>query len=193
MIRSIARLTALLAALAAASPVLAQEKGAQERGRLGLGISLTPFNLVGTDLAMPVPATADVSLNFDLGAFRLEPSLGIATYSVDAGPKASSFNLGCGLLIPVRPSRTVSVYVGPRLFLGFVSAKNGGGFSSSGLDLTLAGVLGAEWFADPRFSIGAEARLSYLNLPELSDAGVVLRPAASTFGTSGHVYFRFYL
>ena len=96
-------------------------------------------------------------------------------------------------LIPLQAAKTVSIYAGPRLFLGFVSAKNGGGFSDSGVDFTLAGALGAEWFADPRFSIGAEARLSYTALGELSDAGAILRDAASVFATSGHVYFRFYL
>ena len=195
MIRSLARVTALLATLAAASPAHAQERGAagQEKGRLGFGISLTAFDLLGTELVAPVPTTADVSLGLDLGQFRLEPSVGISRYSIDGGQKGSDLNLGCGLLIPIKQSRTVSLYVGPRLFLGFVSAKNGAGFSDSGIDFTFAGALGAEWFADPRFSVGAEARLSYLTLAELSDAGVILRRSASNFGTSGHLYFRFYM
>ena len=87
----------------------------------------------------------------------------------------------------------MSIYTGPRLFLGFASASNGAGFSDSGVDFTVAGVLGAEWFADPHFSIGAEARLSLVVLSDLTDAGVVLRDGATVFATSGHVYFRFYL
>ena len=197
MLRSFARVTALLAALALASPALAAPAApappADEKGKLGFGISLTAFDLFAAQVTSPVPSSADILVNFDLGQFRLEPSLGINSYSIDGGPKGRTFNLGCGLLIPLKASKTVSIYAGPRLFLGFVSAKNGGGFSDSGVDFTLAGALGAEWFADPRFSIGAEARLSYTALGELSDAGAILRDAASVFATSGHVYFRFYL
>jgi hypothetical protein len=195
MLRSLARLTAVLAALAVAAPASAEEKGqaAAPSSRLSLGLSLTAFDLAAVDVALPVPTAADILVGFDVGQFRLEPSLGINRYSIDGGPMGSNFNLGCGLLIPLKPGKSAWIYVGPRLFLGFVSAENGAGFSDSGIDLTLAGVLGAEWFADPRFSIGAEARLSYTILSDLSDAGVILRDNASIFATSGHVLFRFYL
>jgi hypothetical protein len=195
MLRSYARLAAVLAALAVASPVLAEEKGqaAAPSSHLAVGVSLTAFDLTGAQVASPVPATADVLVGFDLGQFRLEPSLGISRYAIDGGSKGSDLNLGCGLLIPLRPGKSVSIYVGPRLFLGFVSAKSGAGYSDSTVDFTLAAALGAEWFADPRFSIGAEARLSYAILGDLSDAGVVLRDSATVFATSAHVYFRFYL
>lgn len=194
MIRSIARVTALLAALAAASPALAEEKAAPaEKGRIGVGISLTAFDFIAAQVTSPAPTSSDVLVDIDLGQFRLEPSIGINRFSIEGGPKGSTFNLGCGLLIPLRASKSVSIYAGPRLFLGFVSVKGGGGFSDSGVDFTLAGALGAEWLADPRFSIGAEARLGYTALGELSDSGVILRDAASIFATSGHVYFRFYL
>jgi hypothetical protein len=200
MFRPFARVTALLAALAVALPAAAAEEKAMaqaEKAKLSVGLSFTPVDWTsGTSTTYPVPTTTDVLVGFDLGAFRLEPSLGIGRYSIDGGPKGSDFNLGCGLLVPLKAGRTLSVYAGPRLFLGFVSAKQqaaGGTFSDSGVDLTLAGVLGAEWFADPHFSIGAEARLSYVLLSDLTDAGVVLRDGATVFATSGHVVFRIYL
>lgn len=199
MFRPFARVTALLAALAVALPAAAAEEKAvaqAEKAKLSVGLSFTPFDLTTAQVASPVPATTDVLVGFDLGAFRLEPSLGIGRYSIDGGPKGSDLNLGCGLLVPLKTGRTLSVYTGPRLFLGFVSAEQqtaGGTFSDSGVDLTLAGVLGAEWFADPHFSIGAEARLSYVLLSDLTDAGVVLRDGASVFATSGHLVFRVYL
>jgi hypothetical protein len=195
MLRSLARVTALLTALAAASPALAQEKAAAgpEKSKLSLGISFMAFDLQGAIVSDPVPTTADVLVGFDLGQFRLEPSLGLSRYSIDGGTDRSNLNLGCGLLIPLKAGKTVSIYVGPRLFLGFVSAKSGAGYSDSGVDFTLAGVMGAEWFADPHFSIGAEARLSYTALSDLTDAGVILRDGASVFATSGHVLLRFYL
>jgi hypothetical protein len=199
MSRPFARVTALLAALAVTLPAAAAEEKATaqaEKARLSVGLSLTPFDLTTAQVTSPVPATTDILVGFDLGAFRLEPSLGIGRYSIDGGPKGSDFNLGCGLLVPLKTGRTLAVYAGPRLFLGFVSAKQqnaGGTFSDSGVDLTLAGVMGAEWFADPHFSIGAEARLSYVLLSDLTDAGVVLRDGATVFATSGHVVFRLYL
>jgi hypothetical protein len=194
MVRSLARATALLAAFAFAAPALAAPAAAaEEKGRLGVGISLTAFDFSSAQVTSPVPTTTDILVDFDIGQFRLEPSLGINRFSIDGGTKGSSINLGCGLLIPLRAGRTVSIYAGPRLFLGLVSAKNGGGFSDSGVDFTLAGALGGEWYADPRFSIGAEARLGYTALGELSDAGVILRNATSIFATSGHLFFRFYL
>jgi len=197
MLRSFARVTALLAALALASPALAAPAApaapAEEKGKLGIGISLSAFDYIGAQVTSPIPTSSDIFLDLDLGQFRIEPSLGISRFSVDGGYKATNFNLGCGLLIPLRASRTVSIYAGPRLFLGVVSAKNGGGFSDTGIDFTLAGALGAEWYADPRFSIGAEARFGFTAFSELSDAGVTLRSSASVFGTSGHLFFRFYL
>jgi len=197
MLRSFARATVLLAALALASPSLAAPAAAagpaDEKGKLGVGISLTAFDFISAQVTSPVPTSSDIFVDLDLGQFRIEPSLGISSFSIDGGQKGRTLNLGCGLLIPLKAGRSVTVYAGPRLFLGFVSAKNGGGFSDSGVDFTLAGALGAEWYADPRFSIGAEARLGYTALGELSDAGVILRDAASVFATSGHVFFRFYL
>jgi hypothetical protein len=196
MSRPYARVTALLAALAVALPAAAAEEKAMaqaEKAKLSVGLSFTPFDWTNAQVTSPVPATTDVLVGFDLGAFRLEPSLGFGRYAIDGGQKGTDFNLGCGLLIPLKATRTVSIYAGPRLFLGFVSAKNGAGFSDSGVDLTLAGVLGGEWFADPHFSIGAEARLSWSTLADLTDAGVILRDGATVFGTSGHLMFRFYL
>jgi hypothetical protein len=194
MLRSFARATALFAALALASPALAAPAApAEEKGKLGVGISISPLSISAVQVTQPVPNSSDILVDLDIGAFRLEPSLGISRYSVDGGPKASTLNLGCGLLIPLRAGKTVSIYAGPRLFIGIVSAKNGAGFSDTGVDFTLAGALGAEWSPDPRFSIGAEARLGYTALGELSDAGVILRDAASVFATSGHLFFRFYL
>ena len=55
----------------------------------------------------------------------------------------------------------MSIYTGPRLFLGFVSASNGAGLSDSGVDFTAGRASsGPSGSPTPRFSIGAEARLS---------------------------------
>jgi hypothetical protein len=195
VLRSLARVTALLAALALATPALAADKegSALEKARTSFGLSFTPFDVTTAGVTSPVPATTDVLVGFEVGTFRLEPSLGFSRFAIDGGQKGSDFNLGCGLLVPARLGKAVSLYAGGRLLLGFVSANNGAGFSASGVDFTLAAVAGGEWFADPHFSLGAEARIGYTALSDLSDAGVVLRAGASTFSTSGHLVFRYYL
>jgi hypothetical protein len=194
MIRSIARLTALLVALSASAPTFAEEKAAAGAPpRIGVGVSLTTFDLASADVGFPVPTPADIYVSIDMGQLRVEPSLGISHYAIEGGDKATSFNLGVGALIQLKQTRTASVYVGPRLFLDFVSARNGAGYSDSGVDLTLAGALGGEWFADPRFSLGAEVRLGFTAAGQLSEAGNVLRAGSSRFSTSGLLFLRFYL
>lgn len=195
MIRSLARVSALFVALAAASPAIAQEKGqaAAEKSRIGVGVSLTTFDIATASVGSPVATPADIYVSIDLGQLRIEPSLGINHFSIDGGTKATSFNLGVGALLLFKQARTASVYVGPRLFLDFVSTKNGAGFSDSGTDFTLAAALGGEWFADPHFSLGAEARLGFTIGSQLSDAGNILRRGATHIGTSGLFFLRFYL
>jgi hypothetical protein len=198
MVRSLARLAALLAALALATPALAEEKGASSgASRVGVGIGLNTFNSQTLTAPGNAQPGADIYVPLDLGALRIEPSLGLSRWSADNnGGKGTSFNLGCGGLFLLRPGKTTSVYVGPRLFLDFVSVTEfaaGSTYSDSGVDFVLAGVIGAEWFADPRFSIGAEARLSLTVASNLSDAGQSLRNGYTSFATSGVVFFRFYL
>ena len=115
MLRSFARITALLASLALAAPALAAPAApapapaGDEKAKLGVGISLTAFDFVAAQVTSPVPPSADVLINFDLGQFRLEPSLGINSYAIDGGPKGRIFNLGCGLLIPLKAAKTAPV------------------------------------------------------------------------------------
>jgi hypothetical protein len=194
MLRSLAGITALLAALATASPALAEERAsAGAAPRIGVGVSLAAFDVASANLAFPVATPADVYLSIDLGALRLEPSLGINRYSIDGGDKASSFKLGLGAFLQLKQLRAASIYAGGRVFFDVVSVKDAAGFSDSSTDFTLAGVLGAEWFADPRFSIGAEARLGFTVGGQLSDAGNLLRPGFTSFSTSGLLFLRFYL
>jgi hypothetical protein len=193
MSASLARATALLAALAVAAPALAEERGqAGEKARIGVGVSLTTFDLATPSAGSPVAAPADVYVSVDVGQLRIEPSLGINSYSIDGGNKARSINLGVGAFIHLRSTRAVAISVGPRLFLDFVNAKNAAGFSDSGTDLTLAAAMGAEWFPDPRFSLGAEARLGFTTAGQLSNGGTILRPASTRYGTSGLFFLRFY-
>jgi hypothetical protein len=184
MSRFASRLSLVVALLAFAAPAFAAEEKAASSGPSHVGVGIGVTTDFGTDIYVPM----------DLGAFKLEPSLGIARVSLDnGGGSSSSFNLGCGFLFPLRSTKTVNVYAGGRIFLDFVSADGGGGIGSdSGVDFALAGVAGAEWFADPHFSIGAEARLGFTVATTLSSGGVTLRNGYNAFGTSGVALLRYY-
>jgi hypothetical protein len=204
MFKTVAKLTVLLAVLAfaplasAAPAAPAEEKAGPGVSHIGIGIGINTFSIAGAQLAGGAQPGADIYVPLELGALRLEPSLGISRWSQDNnGGDASSVNLGCGVLVPLRPGKIVNVYVGGRLFLNFVSESvpvgAGATTSDSGVDFTLAGVLGAEWYADPHFSIGAEARLGYTAGSSLSSSAGTIRSGYSQFNTSGVVMFRFYL
>jgi hypothetical protein len=196
MLKTVTRLIALLAVLAFAPLASAAEEKAAPAApppRFGFGIGVNTLDFNTVSLAGNVQPGADIYVPIDLGAFRLEPSLGISRWSADNGAgDGSSVNLGCGFLFPLKASKTVNVYAGGRIFLDFVSlsapAPAGGTVSDSGVDFTLDGVLGAEWFADPRFSVGAEARHGFTVASTLSSG----RNGYNSFGTSGVVFFRFY-
>jgi hypothetical protein len=196
MVRSLAHAMAVLAVLSTATLAGAQEKGraaASDKARLGVAVSLTPLDSAAAATGGPVATPVDIYLSVDLGQLRIEPSLGINHYAIDGGDKASAVNLGVGALLMIRRGTTSSIYAGPRIFLDFVSVKDNAGLTDSGTDLTLAGALGGEWFADPRFSLGAEARLGFTVAGQLSDAGTILRPGSTRVSTAGLVFLRFYL
>src|SRR5512137_1211372 len=96
------------ALLACAAPAFAADEKAAPASsgpsRFGIGIGVTS------------QAGADVYVPIDMGAFRLEPSLGILRVSLDnGGGSSSSINLGCGFLFPLRATKTVNVYAGGRI------------------------------------------------------------------------------
>ncbi|HET9551833.1 MAG TPA: outer membrane beta-barrel protein [Anaeromyxobacteraceae bacterium] len=190
MLRVNVRRLALLALLALAPAAQAQE-AQPGKARIGLGISYNPVD----SLLRPREGFTPVSVNvpIDLGAVRVEPSLGILSLDTDNSGKSSAVDLGVGVFFLMKSSKDFHVYAGPRLVLGFASAESAGGLKDSGVDVRLAAALGAEWFAAPSFSFGAEAQLGFQSIAKLQDGNALLRDGSTGFDTAGLAFLRFYL
>jgi hypothetical protein len=173
-----ALVAAALLAWAPAAP--AQEKAPV----IGLGVDLVNAASVAYGHAAPLSIYVPVNLT----GFRIEPSIGIFTESIEGGGSASRVELGVGGFVPVKSSHQLTVMAGGRLQLAFNSAKPPGGTSDSANDIYLAGALAGEWAAATHFSLGAEAQLGYYNNGSLGAA-----PSLSGFRTAGLVFARFYL
>jgi hypothetical protein len=192
MVRSIARVTALLAALAVALPALAEEKPATDnKAQVGIGVSVGAFDIVSLELANRIPTT-QIYVPINIGVLRIEPSLGFVTYDQDGGGSGSSVAFGVGGFYVMKPARDFNYYAGGRIGLNFVNDKNTAGVKGSGTDFRLAVAVGGEWMASPRFSIGAEAQIGRTGYGEIKRGGVVDQPSVSSFNTAGLLFFRFY-
>ena len=192
MVRSLARVTALLAALAVAFPALAEEKPATDnKAQVGIGVSFGASDNLTIQLFQRVP-TSQVYVPINIGVLRIEPSLGFLSYDQDGGGSGSALALGVGGFYVMRPARDFNYYAGGRIGLGFVNDKNTAGVKGSGTDFRLAVAVGGEWMASPRFSIGAEAQFGRTGYGEIKRGGVVDQPAVSSFDTTGLLFLRFY-
>lgn len=180
--------TALLA-WAPASP-------AQERATIGVGVDLVNAAAVlfeAPDSFAAHPAALSIYVPINLPSFRIEPSIGFRTQSVDGGPLTdgsfSRVELGVGLFVPVRTYQAFTAMAGGRLQLAFNKAKPVGGTSSTANDIYVAAALAGEWAANAHFSVGAEAQLGYYNNGNLDTAGV---PSTDGFRTAGLIFTRFF-
>ncbi len=192
MIRSLARATVLLAALAVASPALAEEKAASDtKAQVGIGVSIDAFDFAGLAITNRLP-TNQIYVPINIGVLRIEPSLGYFSYDEDAGGSGSSLFLGVGGFYVMKPAPAFNYYAGARIGFNFVNLKNTGGATASGTDFRLAAAVGGEWMATPRFSLGAEAQFGRTGYGQLESAGVVIQPAVSSVNTVGLVFVRFY-
>jgi hypothetical protein len=191
MVRSLARVTALLAVLAV-SPALAEEKAAAEKVQVGLGVSVGAFDITSVMMANRLP-TNQVYVPISFGQFRVEPSLGYFSYDQDLGGSGSALFLGVGGFYVTRPAKDINLYGGARLGFNFVSDKSAAGVNGSATDFRFALTAGGEWLASPRFSLGAEAQLGRTGFGELKRGGVVDQPSIVSYNTLGLLFFRFYL
>ncbi|HYD42061.1 MAG TPA: hypothetical protein VEB43_14620 [Anaeromyxobacter sp.] len=166
------KLAFVIAALAMALPAAAQQK----QTRFGLGVSITPES--------DITPTIELYMPIDLGAtLRIEPSLGIFTSDSD-GLDTSDITLGAGVFLMRRPAQSVTMYYGGRLKLNLASADDGVE-DDSGVDVTLAGALGGEYYLAPSFSLGLEGQLGFYTSSEVSGD-------ASGFFTTGLGFLRLF-
>ena len=150
---------------------------AQEPGRtLGLGIGLEPLSLIdegslvaaaAPSLYVPFMVTENVMLEPSLGVTRVSDEQTDGTTSYSTTMSAWRLGLGAFLTMPVGPEGRG--YFGPRIGLVRMSQSEESGtfdFSQDQLNLTFAGVTGAEFFLAEQFSLGGEVGLEYIHMGE---------------------------
>jgi hypothetical protein len=167
------KLFVVLAALAAASPALAQQQPTAARGTFGIGVAIVPDRFP-IEIYFPIQVAP---------AFRLEPSFGVRTADTDAGDQ-SDVTLGLGAFVQQRAAGPFDVYFGGRIKLNFASEDTGLD-DNSGTDVQLAAALGGEYYLASRFSMGVEGNLGYY-----SDSDV--NGDDSGFFTNGLAFLRLY-
>jgi hypothetical protein len=169
------KLAFVVAALALALPAAAQQK----QTKLGLGVSITPEADVGPSIQLYMP--------IDIGAtLRVEPSLGISTTNEGGtgGVDSSDLTLGAGVFGMKRVAPPVNLYFGGRVKLNFASFDDGVN-DDSGVDLSIAGAIGSEYYFVPNFSLGLEGQLGFFSNSDVSGD-------VSGFFTTGLGFLRMY-
>jgi hypothetical protein len=194
---------AALAALAISAPASAQER----RPRLGIGVGINTFDFnTGVQLftnAFPaaVPDSIYVPINI-APSFRLEPQLGIVTFSEDtsAGGTAidtSVVSIGLGVFYVSTFENQLDVYVGGRVvrtsFSQTQKTPNAPEFKTEGSDIRIIPALGGEYSLHPRFSLGAEVQLQLISFGSRSQTAGGSIPGGTGTQTSGLFFARVYL
>ena len=183
------------ALVAAALLAWAPAAPAQERATtFGVGIDLVNAAAVAFDLAnsrsfAQHPAALSIYVPINLTTFRIEPSFGLMTQSIQGGDSFSRVELGVGLFVPLKTYQAFPFQAGGRLQLAFNSADFAG-VSDSSNDIYIAGALAGEWAANAHFSVGAEAQLGYYNNGGLNVPGGTL--SANGLRTTGLVFLRYF-
>ena len=107
--------------------------------RYGIGISATQD---GSTIKAPL----------DLGNnLRVEPELSFSSFNPDVGDSRTDISLGSGVYLLEQVSDTVDLYYGGKALLG---VANGGGNSNT--TVSLAAIVGFEYFFDKQISVGGE-------------------------------------
>jgi hypothetical protein len=148
----------------------AQDALSQERDtRVGLGIGVTTVSLAEVEaLMMPrvhLPVVVDERWMF-------EPALGFLRVSDDDSSE-TLLGVDVGGFLLLGSAAEGRVYVGPRLGLLRVSGSvdvPGVSDPDSQTNLTLAGLIGGEYFLGSNFSLGGEAGVRWI---ELDDGNLV--------------------
>lgn len=177
------KLALALAALAIALPAAAQQ---QTRTNIGLGVGIVPLDGGFQNFGRTVEVYMPIGIGSNL---RVEPSLGIATQDAPTGGMdTKDLTLGVGVFALKRAgSAPVDLYFGGRLKLNFASWDDGVN-DDSGVDLSIAGALGSEYYFVPKFSIGLEGQLGFYSNSEAA----AFAADTSGFFTTGLAFLRMY-
>ena len=170
---SLARAVALLVVglpLAAQDPAPtppATEPAGTSR-KWGVGVSLSPvavfiedsFGVLPfgfTNILVPIKVSPNTTFEPEIGLFRSSAESGGFSTSL------TNFRLGFGLLLGLQERGGIHPYIGPRFGLGRTTTKSdgfGGSTSTKQTSWQFSGVIGAQHFFSPHFSLGGEAQLT---------------------------------
>ena len=185
----------------------------EEKGRLGLGVSLNPTALFSgsttSTVFLPVGLT-DIYLTLDNGkGFRLEPEFGIystssesstgAPYASSSSSSASLIRIGTGVFGMFLRDSSFNAYAGPRVGVLLTSQTSQSGTSpettTSESDIYVGFSLGGEYYLSPHFSLGGEVQLNYIKFgePKRDPASTTLSTSTRSMYTNNAVmFFRWY-
>jgi hypothetical protein len=183
MLRRISLAAVAAATLAYATTAQAQRAtttvtvdGGERRPMVGIGI-----------IANTAERFVLVPLNVS-PVLKVEPFAGFNTFSASGGADVSSFLLGAGVFYVLKTNSQLDLLFGGRLGLDFVSVSQAG-TSTSGTDLQLVGAAGAEYYLQPRFSVGMEGQLGFFSNSKATTAAA---GEGSGIITAGLATLRFY-
>jgi hypothetical protein len=173
------------------SAALALPAAAQDNASIGVGVGLDTSELAVLQAGAGTPFAIYVPMQLKQG-LRIEPSLGVFTQNVSGGGDSSVWDLGVGAFFPLKTAPSYVLSAGGRLNLTFVSQSAGTGGSASATGVALAAAVAGEWFAAPRFSLGAEGQLGFYSIGDLEAGGVTLQAGVSGLRTRGILFARFW-
>lgn len=140
--------------------------GQQVQDQVGLGLGLVNTSLANLDTALMPVIYAPLVIS---AHFMIEPGFGMVRLSEsddNFDETLTALTLGVGFLYLMPLGDSDRLYVGPRV--GFVRLSES--FSGPGVDeddssnnLWLSGVVGGEFFLRPRFSLGGEVGVRWLD------------------------------
>ena len=190
MRKSIAILSVFATAMLAA-PGAADAADALRKFGFGVGVSAAT-----TTIEVPINLTP---------TFRVSPVVSILNSSTTSKPdggeestsSTSAYGIGVGAYSLMRTEGPYLMYVGGRVGALLNSQTSGSGDSEvtvSGTDIGIAGVLGSEYYFNPRFSLGAEIALDILlgGDREADKNDDKNEETSTTIKTGGSVNARFY-
>lgn len=169
-----------VAALVAALPLTAQQPAAPPRaGSVGFGVILNPAVLLAFDEEdfLSLPGFNNFMVPLRVGErLTIEPEFGIFRYSASSSGSGGSYSstfsnlrLGVGILASLKARGALQPYAGPRLGIARNSSRSS--YSGSTTEYTTkrsdwyaSGVLGAQYFFSPHFSLGGEVQVTRTSL-----------------------------
>jgi hypothetical protein len=196
------RLAALC--LAIGLPLAAQENPPAEStdqvSRFGIGVALSPVAIFIEDFGFINFGFTNILIPIKIAPTTyLEPEIGLFRTSADGGGTPTSLTntrLGVGLLMGLRERAGLRPYLGPRIGMSRLSTRSdtpGGAFTTKQTTWIFSGVIGAQHFFSPHFSLGGEAQPSRASAGDAESSPPGAGDPGSTFvTTNGLVTLRWF-